>query len=135
MKTQKLSLILLLFLFTIISAFSQKSESKLIIKSVIVLEEKSDVLVKKKLTDSETYYDQNGNIIEEIKYKQGKVSKHFKYVYDKDGHKIKEEEFDSSGDLIEYSEYKYENGLRVEKVVYGDKGKMKSKKIYQYTTY
>jgi antitoxin component YwqK of YwqJK toxin-antitoxin module len=93
------------------------------------------MLVTRKYKDLEQYFDQQGNLIEDITYKQGKVDKHFKYHYDSDNNKVREEEYDSSGRLIESSEYKYENGLRTEKTVYDQNKKIKSKKIYQYTTY
>ena len=32
-------------------------------------------------------------------------------------------------------EYKYENNLRVEKIIYDPKGKVKTKKAYIYTTW
>ena len=105
------------------------------IKSLVVTEEKYDMLVKKQYKDSETYYDVQGNIVESIDYKQGKVDKHFKYQYDQDNNKIKEEEFDPSGRLKESSEYKFEGGLRVEKIVYDSNKKIKSKKLYVYTRY
>jgi hypothetical protein len=134
MKIDRLLTIIAVLILISDSALCQKSNSKTRLRSIIVTEEKNDVLIRKQMKESETYYDPKGNIIEEIKYKQGKVSKHFKYHFDQDGKKIKEEEFNSSGDIIEYSEYKYENGLRVEKIVCDDKGKVKSRKIYQYTT-
>jgi antitoxin component YwqK of YwqJK toxin-antitoxin module len=93
------------------------------------------MLVKKQYKESETYYDAKGNIIESITYKQGKVDKHFKYQYDQDNNKIKEEEFDATGRLKESSEYKYEGGLRTEKTVYDPNKKVKSKKLYVYTRY
>jgi hypothetical protein len=76
-----------------------------------------------------------GNVLENISYKQGKVDKHFKYQYDSDNNKIKEEEFDAAGKLKESSEYKYANGMRTEKTVYDSNKKLKSKKTYVYTTY
>ena len=93
------------------------------------------MLVKKQFKESETYYDARGNVTESITYKQGKTDKHFKYQYDTENNKIKEEEFDPSGRLKESSEYKYSNGLRTEKTVYDSNKKMKSKKTYVYTTY
>jgi hypothetical protein len=116
------------------SAYSQTG-GKNRIKSLIVLEERSDVLVKKPLKESETYYDEKGNITEEIEYKQGKVEKHFRYKYDSDGNKTFEEDYDPSGKLREYTEYKIENGLRVEKIVYSPDKKVKLRKIYQYTMF
>jgi len=105
------------------------------IKSIVVTEEKADMLIKKQYKESETYYDTKGNVLEEITYKEGRVDKHFKYQFDSENNKIKEEEFDSSGRLIEFSEYKIENGLRVEKIVYDGNKKMKSRKTYIYTTF
>jgi hypothetical protein len=105
------------------------------VKSVVITEEKFNMLIKKQFKESETYYDLKGNIIEEITYKEGKMNKHFKYQYDADDNKVKEEEYDPSGRIIEYSEYKIENGLRTEKVVLDGNKNMKSKKTYTYTTY
>jgi len=135
MKTVKTLLLIIFILSITLSAECQKSGSNNKIKSLVVSEEKYDMLIKKQYKDSETYYDSHGNILESITYKQGKVDKHFKYQYDSDNNKTKEEEFDSSGRLIEFSEYKYENGLRSEKTVYDPNKKMKSKKTYVYTTY
>jgi hypothetical protein len=101
----------------------------------VVSEEKYDMLIKKQYKESETYYDSRGNELESITYKQGKVDKHFKYQYDADNNKIKEEEFDTSGKLKESSEYKYVNGLRTEKNVFDQNKKLKSKRTYVYTTY
>ncbi len=129
--------ILMLFLAGFcLSASGQKTkDSKPRVKSLIVLEEKYDQLVRKQYKESETYYDERGNILEEITYKQGKIDKHFRYQYDADDNKIREEEYDPAGKLIEYSEYRIENGLRVEKVVYEPNKKPKTRKLYQYTTF
>lgn len=111
----------------------EKVPSKL--KSITVYQEKYDMLVKKKYKELEQNFDDRGNLLEEISYKAGKINKHFRYHYNSENNKIKEEEFDPSGRLIEWSEYRYENGLRTEKNVYDANKKIKSKKIYQYTTF
>jgi antitoxin component YwqK of YwqJK toxin-antitoxin module len=134
-KLKQVFLILMFTSFYLSGAGQKKPDSKPQIKSIIVLEEKYDMLVRKQYKESETYYDSNGNILEEITYKQGKKNKHFKYQYDSDNNKIREEEYDPSGRLMEYSEYKIENGLRVEKTVYEPNDKPKSIKVYQYTTF
>ena len=136
MKKLKPVLLILMFIsICLAGAGQQKPGSKPKIKSLIVLEEKYDMLVRKQYKESETYYDSHGNILEDITYKQGKVNKHFKYQYDSDDNKIREEEYDPSGKLIEFSEYKIENGLRIEKIVYDANKKPKTRKAYQYTTY
>jgi hypothetical protein len=135
MKNIKFAVLIILAFVTSLSVNCQDSVKNDKIKSLVVTEEKYDVLVKKQYKESETYYDSKGNVLEEITYKEGKVNKHFKYQYDSDGNKLKEEEYDTSGHIIEYSEYKIENGLRVEKVVYDGNNKIKSKKIYQYTKF
>ena len=135
MKTVIKLILTIVILGGTLAAECQKIPSDIKIKSLIVTEEKSDVLIKKQYKDSETYYDSHGNVLESITYKQGKVDKHFKYQYDSDNNKIKEEEFDATGRIKETSEYKYEHGLRVEKTVYDANKKEKSKKTYTYTTY
>lgn len=134
MKTRCILLLtLIISLNATLNAQQKETEKK--IKSIIVTQEKYDMLVSRKYKDTEQYFDSRGNLTEDIIYKQGKVTKHFKYQYDSDNNKIREEEFEPSGRLIEASEYKYENGLRTEKYVYDSKKKLKSKKTYQYTTY
>jgi hypothetical protein len=135
MKTVKPIIIIIMFLACALSANSQKSGAIDKIKSVVVTEEKYDMIVKKQYKDSETYYDSRGNVIESITYKQGKIDKRFKYEYDAENNKIKEEEYDASGKIKESSDYKYVNGLRTEKNVYDSNKKMKSKKTYTYTNY
>lgn len=135
MKTLKILLVIIAASLTGQTVLCQKSSSEDKIKSLVVTEEKSDGLVKKQLKESETYYDTRGNILESITYKQGKVDKHIKYQYDSDNNKIKEEEYDISGRLKEYSEYKYVDGMRTEKTVFDPNRKIKSKKTYVYTMY
>jgi antitoxin component YwqK of YwqJK toxin-antitoxin module len=135
MKTVRTTILIFLILSFALKAECQKSRPDDKIKSLVVSEEKYDMLVKKQYKESETYYDSRGNELESITYKQGKVDKHFKYQYDADNNKIKEEEFDASGKLKESSEYKYANGLRTEKNVFDQNKKLKSKRTYVYTTY
>ena len=54
-----------------------------------VMPEFGDMLNKYK--ESETQYDSQGNVLESVTYKLGKVDKHFKYQYDQDNNKIKED--------------------------------------------
>lgn len=135
MKPVKTIILTMVILTCAMTAKSQSAEPNNKIKSIVVTEEKYDMLVKKQYKDSETFYDSRGNISESITYKLGKVDKHFKYFYDSENNKIKEEEYDPSGRIKESSEYKYANGLRTEKTVFDQNKKMKSKKIYTYTTY
>lgn len=135
MKATKYILIVLAVAGISSGLAAQKAEPERKIKSIVVTQEKYDMLVTRKYKDTEQYFDIRGNLVEDITYKQGKVSKHFKYQYDADNNKIREEEYDPAGRLIEYSEYKFENGLRVEKNVYDPNKKLKSRKIYQYTVY
>jgi hypothetical protein len=135
MEKTRIVFIILLAAGINLTAVSQTKAPAARIKSIVVTEEKSDMLVKKQFKDAETYYDSRGNVTEEIVYKDGKVSKHLKYQYDQDNNKTREEELDSSGRTIETSEYKYSNGLRAEKIVYDSNKKMKSRKVYTYTMY
>ena len=137
MKKSGCSLIITFLFFTALGSYvtAQESGQRGKNKSIVVYNEKHDALVTRKYKDLEQNFDQRGNLIEEITYKQGKVSKHFKYYYDQENNKIKEEKYGPSGHITETSEYKYENGLRIEKTVYDSDGKVMSRKVYQYTTY
>jgi hypothetical protein len=135
MKTVKGVLLIIMAISLTSTVIAQNDSKDKKIKSIIVYQEKYDMLVSRKYKDTEQYFDERGNLIEDITYKQGKITKHFKYQYDSDNNKIKEEEYEPSGRIKETSEYKYENGLRTEKYVYDPNKKLKSKKTYQYTTF
>jgi hypothetical protein len=129
------TLLIIFFCSAGLEAMCQQTEQKVKLKSMVVYEEKTNALISKKFKESEIFYDQHGNILEEIYYKEGKVTKHFKYEYDSLDNKIREEEYDVSGKLKEYSEYKYANNLRIEKIVYDPQKNVKLKKSYQYSVY
>jgi len=84
----------------------------------------------------EVKYDAKGNIIEEIENNEGIFVKHFVYIYDAAGNKIKETEMDAAGKVKKITEYKYNSSnLRTEKLVYDASHKLKSKRVYQYESY
>lgn len=86
----------------------------------------------KKYKVLEVKYDQNGNIIEEIEYDNGKVSDKFEYTYDKDGKKISALKTESDGKQERF-EYKYDDkNRRIEKSEYSMKGRLKKRKTYIY---
>jgi hypothetical protein len=134
-KCKLITILITLFIISNINLFSQQNSGNNKIKSVVVYEEKFDKLVTKKLKESETNYDSRGNIIEEIEYIDGKIDKHLIYQYDSADNKIKETELGPSGKVDKITEYKYDQGLRTEKIVYDTNMKIKSKKTYIYTTY
>jgi uncharacterized protein YkuJ len=114
-----------------ISAVSVAQEKKAP-KKVRVMEQKFDKSDSSPELDSEAILDANGNITEEINYKNGKIAEKTTYKYDANGNKISETRYDKSGNVFETVEYKYEGTLKTEKIVYDAKKKMKNKKTYQY---
>ena len=128
-----LSITILFFTFTFQEVLGQNNTQSGKIKSRIVYEEKTEKGVKKTKIDSEEKYDQKGNTIEEIEYKDGEINKHMVYEYDTDNNRIKETELDATGKVFKTGEYKYENGLRKEKNTYDGSKKLLSKKTYVYT--
>jgi hypothetical protein len=129
--------ILFLIVLCPLTAFSQEkiaAENKL--KTITVHEQKwDDGVAGKILIESVTRFDQSGNVIEEIEYKQGKVVKHFTYKYDAANNKTHETELDAAGKKIKVSVYVYSNGLRKEKTVYDGNNRILSRKTYKYETY
>jgi hypothetical protein len=85
--------------------------------------------------ESMVTYDQKGNVIEEIEYKEGKINKHFTYKYDEKNNKTQETELDPSGKKIRITVYVYDKNLKTEKTVYDGSNHILSKKTYKYETY
>jgi YD repeat-containing protein len=133
---KKINIVFFMIIITPYLWGQQKKIQQNNIKSVTVTEYVYEKGVEKKYLDSETKYDTKGNIIEEIEYKAGKIDRHVIYKYDENSNKISETELDASGKKTKITEYKYNSAnLRIEKTVYDGNKVLKSKKIYQYTTY
>lgn len=122
----------LLLVFTASNIYSQEKTKDQKVKRVIVTEEKHDGKLVTTNTEFETSYDINGNIIEQVLYKGGEVDTHFRYEYDASNNKIKETEYTKKGAVDKISEYKIQNGQRVEKTVYDSKKNLLLKKTYKY---
>jgi hypothetical protein len=133
-KLALLSLALLLVLGTS-NIYSQEKTKDQKVKRVTVTEEKHDGRLVTTNIESETSYDINGNMIEQILYKGGEVDTHFRYEYDANDNKIKEIEYTKKGAVDKISEYKIQNGHRVEKTVYDSRKNLLLKKTYQYLYY
>jgi hypothetical protein len=135
LRKNELAFLLLALLFSLCPSniHSQEKTRDQKVKKLTVIEEKHDGKAVSTNKESETTYDINGNIIEQILYKGGEVDTHFKYEYDANNNKIKETEYDKKGAVDRISEYKIQNGQRVEKTVYDSQKRLLLKKTYQYT--
>lgn len=80
----------------------------------------------------ESIYDASGNLVEEVEYKDGKKDHSIIHQYDKDNRKTKEIEKNALGKVTRTTEYKYENGLKTERITYNSENQIKSKKTYRY---
>jgi hypothetical protein len=129
----KISLVLLIMVWPLLVNGQDKKAAKHNLKSVTEYEQKFEKgSAGKTVIQSETKYDNAGNVIEEIEYKLGKVDKHVTYQYDEDNNKIRETEMDASGKKVKIIEYKYTDGLKTEKTVYNGNNQVISKKTYKY---
>jgi len=131
---KKFIILLLIIAWPLLLSGQEKKAAKNKLKSTTVYEQ-DYVKGGGSHKESVVKYDEEGNIVEEVEYKLGKVVKHFVYQYDDQNNKIKEIEYDPAGKKIKVSEYKYTNNLRTEKAVYDANNKLLSKKTYQYETY
>jgi|WetSurMetagenome_2_1015567.scaffolds.fasta_scaffold02384_10 hypothetical protein len=135
MKTIKTFFPVFLLVCIALTANAQQGGIQNKIKTITVYQEKFEPLTNRKYKELEQSFDERGNLIEEINYKAGKVKRHFRYEYDGDNNKTREQKIDAAGKVVETSEYKYASGLRIEKIIYGPDNKPKSKKTYQYALY
>jgi len=84
--------------------------------------------------EKEEHYNFRGDLteIKELKDKGKTVVLWFKYKYDAQGNILEELELNGKGDQKERIEYKYENGLKVEKNYYDSKNRLAKKKTFKY---
>ena len=75
MKLMSVVFLVLLFQFPVLRAQNQPPIQKGRVKSVTVFEEKADMLVRKQYKESETWYDQQGNLTIQYEYKDGVLVK------------------------------------------------------------
>ena len=133
---KRFAVVLLIMAFPLLLSAQDKKAIANKLKSITVHEQKYEKgEAGKVLVESVTKYDQAGNVVEEIEYKQGKVDKHMTYQYDADNNKILETELDAAGKKIKVTTYKYTNKLRTEKIEFDGNRQLLSKKTYKYETY
>ena len=130
----KTSIVILIFSLVGSSLSAQKKSTAKENKIRAITEYKQDVEKNgSRLIEAYTLYDNNGNVVEEKEYDTaGKTSKHMKYQYNSDNNKIQETEMAPDGKIVKTIEFKYNGNLKIEKNVYDAKGKLKTRKTYQY---
>lgn len=130
----KKTLLLVLVLSGIGASAQDKQMKKNNIKSVTETFIDYSTGVEVKYVESEEVYDLNGELIEIKDNKGGKFVMHEKYAYDAAGNKVKEVRYDAKGKVERIVEYKYQGKLKTERIDYFPNGKVRSRKIYTYTT-
>jgi YD repeat-containing protein len=84
--------------------------------------------------EKEEFYNFRGDLVEVKNYTDnGKTLTDWtKYKYDTQGNLIDEQVLNPKGDQKERFEYKYEDGLKTEKLFYDNKNRLTKKKIFKY---
>ena len=130
--------IVIAFVFILLSVVAFGQDRKEVIEKGIQVKRNYELDIakgeKEPQIEKEEVYNFRGDLIEIKEYsEEGKVvSLWFRYKYDNQGNLIEEEELNSKGEIKERYEYKYENGLKTEKLYYDNKGRLFKKKIYKY---
>jgi hypothetical protein len=84
--------------------------------------------------EKEEHYNFRGDLteIKELKDNGKTLVLWFKYKYDSQGNVTEELELTAKGEQKERIEYKYENGLKIEKNYYDSKNRLSKKKTFKY---
>jgi antitoxin component YwqK of YwqJK toxin-antitoxin module len=123
-------LIMILAGCLIINAQSGKEIKKL---QITTKETWNNTDSKSKFLETVEKFDEEGNLLEEIKYNPGKsIRKQTKWTYNENNDKLTETEYDSSGKVTSRKEYTYEGSLRTSRKEYDEKGKLVSWEIYKF---
>jgi len=130
--------LLIILSSTIITLNSYAQDKKDVIEKGIQVKRNFELDIangeKEPSIEKEEYYNFRGDIIESKEFSDaGKtISIWFKYKYDSQGNLIEELELNAKGEQKERFEYKYENGLKTEKLFYDNKNRLTKKKIFKY---
>ncbi len=85
------------------------------------------------IIEEEKWFDEEGNVIElKERDNKGKLKNWVKYTYTKKNDVETELYLNANGKLLEKIEYRYEDGLRTEKLYYDGKERLVKKKVYAY---
>jgi len=104
-------------------------------KILSVTESETDLRVRNPKAVQESYkkYNRQGEIIEIIERdNKGIITLHESYDYDTDGHKTVEIQYLPNGKIKKRHIYKYENGLRTERLTYDARNRLIGRKKYIY---
>ena len=84
--------------------------------------------------EKEEFYNFRGDLVEIKEYSdKGKtIDNWVKYKYDAQGNLVEEVELNSKGEQKTRIEYKFENGLKTEKLYYDNKNRLSKKKTFKY---
>lgn len=124
----------LIFFLMLLTAFSFAQKKKTIkkynIRSIVSTEQQNGKIVN----DNKSFYNANGQLIEEINYdKDGKFKSDTKYKYNSDGDVIEESEYSEAKVLIEKRVIKYDVlGEKTEELVQNKDGKQIRRITYSY---
>ncbi|MDA3881178.1 MAG: hypothetical protein PF436_12385 [Prolixibacteraceae bacterium] len=82
----------------------------------------------------EEYFNHQGEVIEIKTYKNSgkELDEWFKYKYDDNANLIEEIELDEKGEQIERMVSIYKNNLKVEKLYYDHKDRLRQRRTYEY---
>lgn len=132
---KKIAIISLLIIFSTTFSFGQSKKN--ISKEEITTKIEWKYIIsgnnEKKVKNNVTKYDTKGNIIEEIKYdSNGKIKKRTTKKYNENNDVILKISYLPNGKLNKKTVYEYNNNFKKSKTEYNDKGKIVSKKEYEY---
>lgn len=127
--------IAVLMLFMGISGFAQSK--KTIREKHIITQTVQEYFIEEGFKDpvieSIEKYNEDGDLLEiKVFNKGGEIKRWEKYAYNENGDVVEEVYMDARGRVARTEKNIYEDGLRVEKQYFNEKGKLYKKKVYEY---
>ncbi|MEN8202605.1 MAG: hypothetical protein ABFS28_08425 [Bacteroidota bacterium] len=124
---------LLLFAGITVTAQSKKTIRDKEITTQTVHEYFIEEGYKNPVVESIERYNEDGDLLEiKVFNREGDIKQWEKYAYNRDREVVEEVHLDARGRVTRTEKNIYEDGLRVEKQFYNQKGKLYKKKVYEY---
>jgi hypothetical protein len=135
----KMKVVGIIAVFLVLASGANAQAKKEVVQLGIEVKRTYDISIKdgdkERYLDKEEFFNAKGELVEDKEYseKGKKVKYWYKYKYDAAGNVVEMLELDANGGIVKKTAYKFEGMLKKERLEYDGKGRLLTKRDYEYT--